>query len=53
MGAAHGPPSIKQLKLGPLQLMERGPSILWHGTSDAIQISTRPLGFDGASEADR
>jgi hypothetical protein len=41
------------LKLGPLRVGARGPSVLWVGTSDIEQIATRPLGFDGASEADR
>ena len=44
---------IKQLSLGPLRVAKRGPSLLWHGSTDVVQIATHPLGFDGASEADR
>ncbi|HEY8842018.1 MAG TPA: DUF87 domain-containing protein [Candidatus Dormibacteraeota bacterium] len=31
----------------------RGPAILWPGHSDAAVISTSPIGFAGATEADR
>src|SRR5258708_39143305 len=44
---------IKQLKLGPLRLATRGPSLLWHGADGVVQMATHPLGFDGASDADQ
>jgi len=44
---------IKQLNVGPLRLAERGPSLLSYGTNDIVQMATHPLGFGGASEADR
>ena len=44
---------IKDLTLGPVRLAARGPSVLWDGDANVVQIATRPLGFDGASEADR
>jgi hypothetical protein len=44
---------IKQLNLGPIRVVARGPSVLWPGASDVVQIATRPLGFEGAAEADR
>jgi hypothetical protein len=57
---AH-PPSIKaragsdirRLSVGPVRIAARGPSILWQSTSDAAQIATHSLGFDGATEAER
>ena len=36
-----------------MQLAKRGPSVLWHGVNNTVQIATKPLGFDGASEAER
>src|SRR5258708_38317398 len=55
------PPSIKawagsdirRLSVGPVRIAARGPSVLWQGASDAAQIATHSLGFDGATEADR
>src|SRR5438445_561383 len=41
------------MRLGPVQLAKRGPSVLWHGVNNTVQIATKPLGFDGASEAER
>jgi Helicase HerA, central domain len=53
MDAPGAPPSIKQLTVGPIRVVARGPSALWRGTSGIIQIATRPFGFDGASDDDR
>src|SRR5260370_3514320 len=44
---------IKQLKLGPLRLAKRGPSLLGDGANGGVQMATHPLGFDGASDADQ
>jgi uncharacterized protein DUF87 len=44
---------IKHLSLGPVRVVARGPSVLWEGVADAVQIGTRPLGFEGAAEVDR
>jgi hypothetical protein len=44
---------IEKLNLGPLRLVTRAPSVLWHGAADIVQIGTHPLGFEGAMEADR
>src|SRR3989442_4988211 len=41
------------MRLGRVQLAKRGPSVLWHGVNNTVQIATKPLGFDGASEAER
>ena len=45
--------TIKQLSLGPLRVARRGPSVLWSGAAETIQVTTRAIGFDGAPEADR
>ena len=45
--------SIKQLSLGPLRVARRGPSVLWSGAAETVQVATRAIGFDGAPEADR
>jgi hypothetical protein len=42
-----------KLTLGPVRVVARAPAILWDGNSDAVVINTGPLGFAGASEADR
>jgi hypothetical protein len=54
-GCAQGAPGgeIKHLSLGPLRLVARGPSLLWHPANEVIQIVTQPLGFEGAAEPDR
>src|SRR5260370_14105724 len=44
---------IKQLNLGPLRFAKRGPSVLWARANAVVQMATHPLGFDGASDADR
>ncbi len=44
---------IKRLTLGPVRVVERGPSVLWDGARDIVQLATNPIGFDGAAEADR
>jgi hypothetical protein len=44
---------IKRLSLGPVRIAARGPSVLWQGASDIVQIATQPVGFDGATEGDR
>jgi hypothetical protein len=41
------------LTLTPVRLVRRSPAVLWDGASDAVVITTGPLGFAGASEADR
>ena len=41
------------MSVGPVRIAARGPSVLWERTSDAAQIATQPLGFDGATDADR
>jgi uncharacterized protein DUF87 len=44
---------IKHLRVGPVRVVARGPSVLWPGASDVVKFATHPLGFDGAAEADR
>src|SRR5260370_21748393 len=44
---------IKQLTLGPLRFAKRGPSLLWHSGNAVVQMATQPVGFEGASDADR
>jgi hypothetical protein len=41
------------LKLGPVRLVARAPAILWNGDADAVVLTTSPIGFAGAPEADR
>ena len=36
-----------------MRVVARGPSVMWRGGADVVQITTHPLGFDGAAEADR
>jgi hypothetical protein len=43
----------RELQLGPLRLAVRGPAILWAGRAEAAVIKTSPIGFAGATEADR
>jgi hypothetical protein len=45
--------TIKQLSLGALRVARRGPSVIWSGAAETIQVTTRAIGFDGAPEADR
>ena len=45
--------TIRRLNLGPVRVAARGPSVMWHGVHDVVQLATHPLGFDGASDADR
>jgi hypothetical protein len=44
---------IKHLSVGPVRVVARGPSVLWQGASEVVQIATHPLGFEGAAEGDR
>jgi hypothetical protein len=44
---------IKQLSLGPVRIAARDPSVLWQSASDIVQITTHPVGFEGAAEGDR
>jgi hypothetical protein len=44
---------IKHLSLGPVRVVARGPSVLWQGVTDVVQIATHPVGFEGTAEADR
>ena len=46
-------PTRSILKLSPVRVSARGPSVLWAGAPNMVQIATHPLGFEGASEADR
>ncbi len=43
----------RELQLGPVRLAARGPAILWAGHAEAAVINTSPIGFAGATEADR
>jgi Helicase HerA, central domain len=43
----------RELQLGPVRLKARGPAVLWSGGADAVAITTSPIGFAGATEADR
>jgi hypothetical protein len=42
-----------ELTVGPLRVATRAPAVLWDGAIDAVVLRSEPLGFDGASEADR
>ena len=42
-----------ELQLGPVRLAVRGPAVLWAGHAEAAVINTGPIGFAGATEADR
>jgi KaiC/GvpD/RAD55 family RecA-like ATPase len=44
---------IHQLRLGAIQVVARPPAILWEGAPDVAVLKTKPIGFAGASEADR
>jgi hypothetical protein len=50
---APGAREIKHLSLGPVRVVARGPSVLWQGASDVVQIATHAVGFEGAAEGDR
>ena len=41
------------MRLGPVRLAARGPDILLASHTEAAIITTRPIGFAGAAEADR
>ena len=43
----------RELHIGPVRLVTRGPAIIWGGTSDAVVVRTGPVGFAGAAEGDR
>ena len=43
----------QELQLGPVRLALRGPAVLWAGSAAASVIETCPIGFAGATEADR
>src|SRR4029077_10955064 len=43
----------RELQLGPVRLQARGPSVVWSGRVDAVAIRTSPIGFAGATDADR
>ncbi|HXC78189.1 MAG TPA: DUF87 domain-containing protein [Candidatus Acidoferrum sp.] len=42
-----------ELQLGPIRLKARGPTVLWNSGADAVAIKTSPIGFAGATDADR
>lgn len=44
---------IPDIKLGPLRLAPRAPAVLWNGATKTTVIKTGPIGFAGATEADR
>jgi len=43
----------RELQIGPVRLVRRGPAIIWGGKSDAVVVRTGPIGFAGAAEGDR
>ena len=43
----------RELQIGPLRLAVRDPAILWAGRADVAVTTTGPIGFAGATEADR
>jgi len=44
---------MRGLNLGPVRVIDRPPTMLSGGATDAVVITTGALGFAGASEADR
>ena len=42
-----------ELRVGPLRVATRAPTVLWHGATDAVVVRSDALGVDGAPEADR
>ena len=42
-----------ELTFGPVRVAVRAPAVLWDGATDVMKITTGPIGFAGATEADR
>jgi hypothetical protein len=43
----------RDLRLGPVRLVSRGPETMWSGSAAATVITTGPIGFAGATDSDR